>query len=122
VSSILIGKCEQVLIGECSSLIVDGFPVLLDSNRDEDIQRMYSLLTRIPEGVELLRKKSEEYVWNTGRAAISKLVGEAGSGIESLDPKIYVDYLLEEIVTRIFGGDGRLVESLDKACRRQIVA
>jgi cullin 1 len=84
---------------------------------------MYSLLSRIPEGLEPLQKKFEQHIEKTGLAAISKLVGEAGSSTESLDPKIYVDALLEihqkysETVTKSFRGDSGFVESLDKACR-----
>ena len=45
------------------------------------------------------------------------------SSTEPLDPKLYVDALLEiyhkneEIVTRSFGGDAGFVETLDKACQ-----
>ena len=117
----LISKCEQVLIRECSELMWDGFPGLLDS--DEDLQRMYSLLSLIPEGLEPLEKKFADHVEKLGLSAISKLVGEPGSSTELLEPKVYVDALLEihhkysEIVTRSFRGDARFVESLDKACR-----
>jgi cullin 1 len=119
----LISKCEQVLIRERAALMWDSFQGLLDSDRDEDLQRMYSLLSRIPEGLEPLQKKFEEHVEKTGLAAISKLVGEAGSSTESLDPKVFVDALLDihqkysETVTKSFRGDSGFVESLDKACR-----
>jgi cullin 1 len=119
----LISKCEHVLIRECSALMWDSFQGLLDFDRDEDLQRMYSLLSRIPEGLEPMRKKFEEHVKKAGLAAISKLVGEAGSSTESLDPKAYVDALLEvhqknsETVTRSFRGEAGFIASLDKACR-----
>jgi cullin 1 len=117
----LIRECEQVLIRERSELMEESFPGLLDS--DEDLQRMYSLLYRIPEGLEHLPKRFADHVEKIGLAAILKLVGELGSSTELLDPKVYVDALLEiqqkysEIVTRSFRGDARFVESLDKACR-----
>jgi cullin 1 len=38
---------------------------------------MYSLLARIPEGLDPLRKKFEEHVKKAGLAAIAKLQGEA---------------------------------------------
>ena len=119
----LISKCEHVLIRECSALMWDSFQGLLDFDRDEDLQRMYSLLSRIPEGLEPMRKKFEEHVKKAGLAAISKLVGEAGSSTDSLDPKAYVDALLEvhqknsETVTRSFRGEAGFIASLDKACR-----
>jgi len=99
----------------------DSFPGLLDS--DEDLQRMYSLLSRIPDGLEPLQKKFADHVEKIGLTAISKLVGELDSSTELLDPKVYVDALLEihqkysEIVTKSFKGDARFVESLDKACQ-----
>ncbi|KAF8908935.1 Cullin [Gymnopilus junonius] len=119
----LISKCEHVLIREHSSLMWESFQSLLDFDKDEDLQRMYALLSRIPEGLEPLRKKFEEHVKKAGLAAVSKLIGEAGSGSDTLDPKAYVDALLEvhkknsETVTRSFRGEAGFLASLDKACR-----
>jgi cullin 1 len=45
----------------------------------QDLQRMYSLLARIPEGLDPLRKKFEEHVKKAGLAAIAKLHGEAAN-------------------------------------------
>ncbi|KAF5382559.1 hypothetical protein D9615_002947 [Tricholomella constricta] len=119
----LISKCEHVLIREPSDLMWESFQQLLDYDKDEDLQRMYALLSRIPEGLEPLRKKFEEHVKKAGQAAISKLVGEAGANVDALDPKAYVDALLDvhkknsETVTRSFRGEAGFVASLDKACR-----
>lgn len=119
----LIGKCEHVLIHERSKLMWDSFQSLLDFDRDEDLQRMYSLLSRIPEGLEPLRKNFEEHVKKAGLAAVSKLVGESGANVDALDPKAYVDALLDvhrknsDTVTRSFRGEAGFVASLDKACR-----
>jgi cullin 1 len=50
-------------------------------------------------------------------------LGEGSEGADSLDPKAYVDALLEvhrknsETVTRSFRGEAGFVASLDKACR-----
>ena len=119
----LISKCENVLIREHGELMWDSFQNLLDFDKDEDLQRMYSLLSRIPEGLEPLRKRFEAHVKQAGLAAISELVGEAGANVDSLDPKAYVDALLEvhqknsEIVNRSFKGEAGFAASLDKACR-----
>ena len=86
---------------------------------------MYTLLARIPDGLEPLRKKFEEHVKKAGLAAVAKLVGEGGSAAaaDSLEPKAYVDALLEvhrknsETVNRSFRGEAGFVASLDKACR-----
>ncbi|EGO23981.1 hypothetical protein SERLADRAFT_370818 [Serpula lacrymans var. lacrymans S7.9] len=117
----LVSKCEHVLIREHSELMWESFQKLLDFDKDEDLQRMYALLSRIPEGLEPLRKKFEEHVKKAGLAAVSKLIG--GEGADALDPKAYVDALLEvhrknsETVTRSFKGEAGFVASLDKACR-----
>ncbi|KAH9482249.1 Cullin-1 [Psilocybe cubensis] len=119
----LISKCEHVLIREHGELMWESFQNLLDFDKDEDLQRMYSLLSRIPEGLEPLRKRFESHVKQAGLAAISKLVGADSANIDSLDPKAYVDALLEvhqknsEIVNRSFKGEAGFAASLDKACR-----
>ncbi|KZT64949.1 Cullin-domain-containing protein [Daedalea quercina L-15889] len=117
----LISKCEHVLIREHAERMWENFQELLDYDKDEDLQRMYALLARIPEGLEPLRKKFEEHVKRSGLAAVSKLVGDGGA--DAVDPKAYVDALLEvhqknsETVTRSFRGEAGFVASLDKACR-----
>ncbi|KAJ7069869.1 Cullin [Mycena amicta] len=120
----LILKCEHVLIREHSKLMWEHFQTLLDYDKDEDLQRMYALLSRIPEGLEPLRKRFEEHVKKAGLAAVAKLVGTGGeAGADTIDPKAYVDALLEvhkknsETVTRSFRGEAGFVASLDKACR-----
>lgn len=52
----LISTCENVLIGQHSDLMLGSFQRLLDFNEDEDMYRMYALLSCIPESLELLRK------------------------------------------------------------------
>ncbi|KAG5650078.1 hypothetical protein H0H81_000849 [Sphagnurus paluster] len=117
----LISKCDDVLIHQHSELIWDSFQNLLDFDKDEDLQRMYTLLARIPEGLEPLRKRFEIHVKASGLATISKLA-EAGDS-DSVDPKAYVDALLEvhrknsETVTRSFKSEAGFAASLDKACR-----
>ncbi|KAG8738767.1 hypothetical protein FRC10_006484 [Ceratobasidium sp. 414] len=120
----LLSKCEDVLIREHSVKMQDDFQNLLDYDRDEDLQRMYSLLARIPEGLDPLRKKFEEHVKKAGLAAIAKLqggvVGTPGAEVES---KAYGDALLEVrrknqgTVNRCFRGEAGFVEGLDWACR-----
>lgn len=121
---ILISKCEHVLIREHSELMQENFQELLDYDKDEDLQRMYALLARIPEGLEPLRKRFEEHVKRAGLEAVAKLgEGEGETGGDTLDPKAYVDALLEvhqknsETVQKSFRGEAGFVASLDKACR-----
>ncbi|KAI0055375.1 Cullin-domain-containing protein [Artomyces pyxidatus] len=120
---LLISKCEHVLIRQHAELMWENFQTLLDYDKDEDLQRMYALLSRIPEGLEPLRKKFEEHVKKAGLAAVAKLVGDGAAAADGLDSKAYVDALLEvhsknaETVTRSFKGEAGFVASLDKACR-----
>ena len=93
---------------------------LLDYNRDEDLQRMYALLSRISEGLEPLRKKFEEHVKKARRTALSKLVGEGTEGADGLVLKAYVMRCRmctsrTETVFRRLKGDAGFVTSLDKA-------
>lgn len=126
----LISKCEDVLIRQHAEMMWESFQSLLDYDKDEDLQRMYALLARISDGLEPLRKRFEEHVKKAGLAAVSKLLGgdSLGSGstaaaVDSIDPKSYVDALLDvhkknsETVMRSFRGEAGFVASLDKACR-----
>ncbi|KAG7447775.1 Cullin-domain-containing protein [Guyanagaster necrorhizus] len=116
----MIQKCEEVLIRQCAQPMWDSFQKLLDFDQDEDLQRMYALLSRISGGLDPLRKRFEVHVKQAGLSAISKLVGE-GSAVD-VDPKIYVDALLEvhqknsETVARCFQGEVGFAAILDKAC------
>jgi len=100
----------------------EEFQNLLDYDKHEDLQRTYAILTRIPKGLEPLQKKFEEHVKRAGQAAISRLVGEGGANAE-LEPKIYVDALLEvyrrnqHTVQRSFKKENGFVAAFDKACR-----
>ena len=68
----LIAKCEHVLIREHAELMWDSFQSLLDYHKDEDLQRMYTLLSRIPEGLGPLRERFEAHgVKLAGSSAIS---------------------------------------------------
>ncbi|KAL7417955.1 Cullin-domain-containing protein [Mrakia frigida] len=76
---LLISTCEDVLIRSHSELLWEEFQNLLDYDKSEDLARMYTLLARIPEGLEPLRKKFEEHVKRAGMAAIEKLASGKGS-------------------------------------------
>ncbi|KAH9979902.1 Cullin-domain-containing protein [Lactifluus volemus] len=123
----LISKCEDILVRMHAELMWDSFQSLLDYDKDQDLRRMYSLLSRIPEGLEPLRRKFEEHVKRTGLAAIAIIVGTDSAAIDELDQKLdltaYVDALLEvhtkysDTVNHIFGGEAGFVASFDRACR-----
>lgn len=111
--------CNTVLIEEHSNLLRDEFQGLLDGNKEDDMKRMYSLLSRIPGGLDPLRTKFEHHVRKAGLAAVGKVASDA----EKLEPKVYVDALLEihtqyrDLVKTAFNDEAEFTRSLDNACR-----
>ena len=76
----LVSKCEYVLISE---LMRDRFPSLLDSDKNEDLQALYALLSQIPEGLGPLQKRFEDHVKAAGPAPTEKVVGADGVNANS---------------------------------------
>ncbi|CAG8707484.1 3555_t:CDS:10, partial [Acaulospora morrowiae] len=116
----LISKCETVLVKNHTEIMWDEFQNLLNADKMEDLHRMYSLLSRIPELLDPLRTRFEEHVRKAGLNAIETVAVQGG---ENMEPKTYVDALLEvhkkynDMVTTAFRGEAGFVASLDKACR-----
>jgi cullin 1 len=112
--------CNQALIADHSMLLREEFQVLLDNDREDDMARMYNLLSRIPEGLEPLRTRFETHVRNAGLAAVQKVNSSEG---DKLEPRVYVDALLEihsqyrGLVKRAFKEEPEFTRSLDNACR-----
>nr|KIR44787.1 Cullin 1 [Cryptococcus bacillisporus CA1280] len=120
-------RCEKVLIEEHQAIMWDEFQTLLDSDRVDDLARMYGLLSRVLNGLDPLREKFGQHVRRAGRAAVEKVlpapgaVNEAGKA-ESLDPKAYIEVLLEvhgkytSMVEGPFRGEMGFNRALDQAC------
>ena len=114
----LIDTCLEVLVTDQSLLLRDEFQLLLDNERELDLARMYRLLSRIKDGLEPLRAKFETHVRKAGLSSVEKVANDG----EALEPKIYVDALLEvhgqyaKLVQNAFAGESEFVRSLDKAC------
>ncbi|PNP52245.1 hypothetical protein THARTR1_07454 [Trichoderma harzianum] len=112
--------CNQALIADHSLSLREEFQVLLDNDREEDMARMYNLLSRIPEGLDPLRTRFETHVRKAGLAAVQKVQSSEG---DKLEPKVYVDALLEihtqyqGLVKRAFTDEPEFTRSLDNACR-----
>lgn len=111
--------CEKALIADHSMILRDEFQTLLDHDRQEDLGRMYKLLFRIPEGLDPLRNKFEAHVRKAGLAAVDRIAQDG----ENIEPKVYVEALLEvhtqyqDLVDKAFNGEAEFVRSLDNACR-----
>lgn len=115
----LTDTCLDVLVAEHASLLHDEFQSLLDGERQDDLARMYRLLSRVRDGLDPLRSKFERNVRNAGLSAVRKVASDN----ENIEPKVYVDTLLQvhakynAMVEYAFAGESEFVRSLDNACR-----
>ena len=114
----LMKCCRDVLVRDHSERLRDEFQILLDNDRQDDLARMYRLLSQITDGLEPLRTRFESHVRKAGLANVEKIPSDSDA-----DPKIYVDALLEihtqyqKLVDDAFSGESEFVRSLDNACK-----
>lgn len=140
----LVPTCDNVLVRRHSTMLWDEFQQLLDLEQADDLFRIYTLLSRIPEGLEPLRQKFEAHVKRVGLAAVEKVIGGGDAGAaatngatgsssaatapasaasDALDPGAYVSALLDAHRTNLntinvaFRGEAGFLAALDKACR-----
>lgn len=117
----LLKTCDKVLIEKHMENFHQEFQNLLNADKDDDLGRMYQLVSRIPDGVGELKRLLENHINSQGLFAIEKLGDEAVN-----DPKLYVSTILDvhrkynALVLTAFNNDTGFVASLDKACGKFI--
>lgn len=141
----LVSLTEAILLTNHATIIQDQFQPLLERGKLQDLERMYSLLARVPDTLGILRDYFEGHVKEKGLEAAKQITAisaqpppeespvpeRRGSGTTSrpssgpaeIDPKVYCDALLQvyntysTICGTTFKGESGFVASLDKACR-----
>ncbi|XP_059083159.1 cullin-1-like [Tigriopus californicus] len=117
----LLKACDKVLIEKHLEIFHSEFQNLLNADKNDDLGRMYQLVSRIDNGLGHLKSLLENHINQQGLSAIEKLGDEALN-----DPKLYVSTILEvhkkynALVLTAFTNDTGFVASLDKACGKFI--
>jgi len=112
----LLQRCEDVLIKAHKEAIEAEFQGLIDADRQTDLKRLYSLLSKITPGLDVVKQKFEAHVRKAGLASVEKIAPQDGS---TPDGKVYVDALLDvhktyhALVTNAFRSDAEFVKCLD---------
>merc|ERR1712038_1353741 len=117
----LLKTCDRVLIEKHLEIFHTEFQNLLNADKNDDLGRMYSLVSRIPDGLGVLKHLLENHIAEQGHLAIEKLGDEAAN-----EPKLYVNTILDvhrkynALVLTAFNNDSGFVAALDKACGKFI--
>lgn len=118
--SLLTLVCEKVLIERHLEAIQGEFVSFLRQDKVDDLKCMFSLLARVPSGLDPLRTQCEEFIHSTGLSEMQQVAKDAAK------PQAYVEAVLRvwrkysELIAAAFHSDAGFVASLDKACRRFI--
>lgn len=134
-SAKIVSIVEEQLILVHTRRLQNDFSLLLDKEMNSDLEIVYRLLQRIPDGIEPLANCFERYVFEKGKAAIDEIkehYGSDGGIIQSIsraDIKVcgmYVTQLgpllrsFKKKVADFFNQDARFYVRIDDAFRKVI--
>lgn len=111
----LMKTCDKVLIENHLDKFYLEFQNLLNDDKNQDLGRMYQLVSRIPNGLGELKSRLESHISLQGLGAIERLGENAVQ-----DPKVYVNTILHvhkkfsSLVQESFINDSGFVAALDK--------
>lgn len=115
----VVETCFRASLAAHSGLLKDKFQLLLDSDQQDDLARMYRFFAKRIEVLEPLKERFETHIKKSGLAVVEEVAVKG----DNLEPKMYFDTLLEvhiqyqKLVDDVFAGDSGFIRSLDRACK-----
>lgn len=84
----LVTTCENALVKAHTEVLQEEFQRLLDQDKEDDLNRMYNLLHRIPDGLDPLRTRFEDHVKKVGNGNVDKIVTGEKDVVSRTDPRL----------------------------------
>lgn len=117
----LIQTCEDVLIEKHLQTLYEEFQIFLDGGCDEDMGRMFQLVSRTKTGLIKMQNIFENHITKKGNDSLAAVVDAALT-----EPSVYVKEILKvykhykKLVLTHFRNHHGFVAALDKACQTYI--